>query len=86
MNENTKRWVTQDLYEALETVDLFQSGRASVELIDGVEQALHVVMAEYGDLPVFLTVSGEQIIVESVLWSVSEVSDVNAFNCSRSLI
>ena len=37
-------------------------------------------MGEYGDLPVFLTVSGEQIIVESILWSVDEVADVNGFN------
>ena len=80
MKENANRWTTSDLYEALGKADLFSSGQASVELIDGVEQALHIVMAEYGDLPIFMTVSGEQIIVESMLWSVSEVSDVKAFN------
>jgi uncharacterized protein YjfI (DUF2170 family) len=41
---------------------------------------LHIVMADCGDLPVFLTVSGEQIIVESVLWSINEVVDVAGFN------
>ena len=80
MNKRSNRWTTTDLYEALTEVDLFANGQASVELIDGVEPALHIVMGEYGDLPVFLTVSGEQIIVESVLWSASEVADVNGFN------
>ncbi len=73
-------WTTQSLFNALESTELFESGQANIELIGGVEQALHIVMAEYGDLPVFLTVSGEQIIVESVLWSVKDVVDVAAFN------
>ncbi len=80
MSNNANRWTTADLCNALEKSELCESGHASVELIDGVEPSLHVVMAEYGDLPIFLTVSGEQIIVESVLWSVSEVADANAFN------
>ncbi|MDN3637709.1 YjfI family protein [Simiduia curdlanivorans] len=74
-------WTTATLYAALQESDLFsEQRRASVELIDGVEPALHIVMKEYGDLPVFLTVVGEQIIVESLLWSVSEVKDTAAFN------
>ncbi len=80
MTESTSVWTTNNLFEALKGADLFTSGQASVELIDGVEPALHIVMSEYGDLPVFLTVSGEQIVVESVLWSVAEVLDVNNFN------
>lgn len=80
MVESVNSWNTSSLYEALKGADLFTSGQAAVELIDGVEPALHIVMYEYGDLPVFLTVSGEQIIVESVLWSVDEVTDVHSFN------
>lgn len=80
MTENANNWTTVSLYEALRQTELFVSGRASVELIDGVDPALHIVMYEYGDLPMFLTVSGEQIIVESLLWSVTEVTDVNRFN------
>lgn len=75
-----KEWTTESLYEALCGEDLFTGGSASVELIDGVEQALHIVMYEYGDLPLFLTVSGEQIVVEAVLWSSDEVADVARFN------
>ncbi|BFM13400.1 YjfI family protein [Simiduia litorea] len=79
--QELQAWTTATLYAALQESDLFAGQRrASVELIDGVEPALHIVMKEYGDLPVFLTVVGEQIIVESLLWSMSEVKDVAAFN------
>jgi len=73
-------WTTSSLYEAVLGEPLFSNGEAVVELIDGVEPALHVVMSEYGDLPIFLTVAGEQIIVEAVLWTVSDVNDVALFN------
>lgn len=80
MTDNAIRWTTASLYDALGGADLFAGKRAEVELIDGVSPALHIVMFDYGDLPVFLTVSGEQIIVEAVLWSADDVKDVNRFN------
>ncbi len=80
MTDKVEAWTTSSLLEALKEVDLFKGGEATIELIDGVEPALHVVMKEFGDLPVFLTVAGEQIIVEAILWSVDDVTDVVAFN------
>ena len=80
MTDKVTRWTTPDLLEALAETELIKSGQATVELIDGVDPALHIVMGEHGDLPIFLTVSGEQIIVESVLWPASDVADVGAFN------
>ncbi|MGI1677135.1 MAG: YjfI family protein [Cellvibrionaceae bacterium] len=80
MISNDKAWTTETLYKELLESDLLQSGQSSAELIDGVEPALHIMMHEYGDLPVFLTVSGEQIIAESVLWPVTAVNDVDRFN------
>lgn len=80
MTSSADRWTTQSLFEALSKEELFNSNQASLELIDGVDPALHIVMNEYGDLPVFLTVAGEQIIVEAVLWSVSEVTNVEKFH------
>lgn len=74
------RWTTSSLYEALAEEPLFAGEQASIELIDGVEPALHLIMHEFGDLPLFLTVAGDQIIVEAVLWSVDEVLDVVGFN------
>lgn len=73
-------WSTLSLYQALLQDDSAQNGQLSIELPDGVTQSMHIVMHEYGDLPIFLTVSGEQIVAESVLWSVSEVKDSTAFN------
>ncbi|ABD82735.1 biofilm formation regulator BacA [Saccharophagus degradans] len=80
MTAPIKTWTTQSLHEALLNEELFTSGSATAELIDGVEPALHIVMLEYGDLPLFLTVAGEQIIVEAVLWGADEVSDIAKFN------
>lgn len=80
MTNNLKRWTTESLYAALAEEEMVTSGTAGIELIDGIEQAVHIVMYEYGDLPLFLTVAGEQIIVEAVLWSTEEVNDLNAFN------
>lgn len=80
MSDIVNRWTTQSLHDALAKADLFISGRAELELIDGVEPVVHVVMNEYGDLPLFLTVSGEQILVEAMLWSATDVKDVVAFD------
>ncbi len=73
-------WRTGALYDDLVETALVRDKHASVELIDGLDPTLHVVMHEYGDLPIFLTVAGEQIIVEAVLWPVSEVRDEREFN------
>lgn len=80
MSEQNNIWTTSSLYQALEKASLFESGRAKVEVIDGVEQSLLVIMSDYGDMPIFLNVSGEQIIVEAALWSINDVTDVAAFN------
>lgn len=74
------RWRTEELYSHLHKTPLILSRRASIELIDGIDPTIHVVMHEYGDLPVFVTIAGDQVIVESVLWPTSEVSDPGEFN------
>ena len=73
-------WSTRELFESLKKVELFANNGASIELVEGVELAIYISMHEYGDLPVFLTVSGEQIIVESVLWPMDAVTNVAEFN------
>jgi uncharacterized protein len=82
MTSNIKSWTTGSLFEALKGVELFAGISASIEMIDGVDPAIHIVMRDYGDLPIFLTVSGEQIVVEAVLWSAAEINDISAFNDS----
>ncbi|UJJ30719.1 biofilm formation regulator BacA [Halopseudomonas maritima] len=73
-------WSATALHKALSGTELFQGKRASVELIDGSEASLHVTMHDYGDLPLFVAVFGEQIIVEALLWPVSDVRDLAEFN------
>ncbi len=73
-------WATASLHDALLKEPLFQSGEATAELIQGVEPSILVTMCEYGDLPVYLTIAGEQIIAESLMWPLSDIKDVAAFN------
>jgi len=73
-------WTAGALYKALASAEFFQGDQASVELIDGSDASLHITMHEYGDLPLFVAVFGEQIIVEALLWPASDVADAAAFN------
>lgn len=73
-------WTTIELYEALFSADLFTDGRASVELLNSAEPCLHIVMHEYGDLPMFMTVSRQHILAEVLLWPASTVKDRDLFN------
>jgi len=77
---NRPQWRTEALYADLTKTPLVHNKRASTELIDGIDPTIHVVMHEYGDLPVFVTVAGDQIIVEAVLWPTSEVRNAVEFN------
>lgn len=73
-------WSTNALYGDLLGTALVKDGRASCELIDGADAALVVVMHEYGDLPLFVTVAGDQLVVEAVLWRRADVVDPVAFD------
>lgn len=73
-------WSVKALLAALQESDLVGSGAADIELLDGAEPSLLLQMRDYGDLPIFLAVVGEQIVVEALLWPVSQVRDVAAFN------
>ena len=73
-------WTTTTLYQALQEEPLFQTGEAVIDLIEGTEPTIYITMKEFGDLPVYVTVAGEQIIVESVMWPLAEVNDPAAFN------
>ncbi|MEL6868969.1 MAG: YjfI family protein [Pseudomonadota bacterium] len=73
-------WRTGALFDGLLTMPLVREQHASIELIEGADPTLLLIMADYGDLPVFITVAGDQIIAECVLWPVSMVADVHEFN------
>lgn len=73
-------WTAQALHDALLAMELCKGGLASIELIQGADASLHVTMHEYGDLPLFIAVFGEQIVVEALLWPAADVADAAAFN------
>ncbi|MEE9344948.1 MAG: YjfI family protein [Methylococcales bacterium] len=80
MTKSSTLWTTITLFDELQQAVIFSSHQASIELMDGIDPVLQIVMHEYGDLPIFLSVYGEQIIVESVLWSTSDVNNLAEFN------
>lgn len=73
-------WTTPSLFQALQGSELVAKGIANIELLEGIDAVIHISMRDFGDLPLFITVSGEQILVECLLWPKSEVIDMNAFN------
>lgn len=87
--KNRDIWKINDLYQELKQTDLVKQGFANVEMIDGIDACLHIIMHEYGDLPLFLSVSNQQIMVEALLWPVSLIKNPSSFNeeilCARKL-
>ena len=73
-------WTTQTLYQALGESGLADDGEIKVELVEGTDPGILVTMTEFGDLPILMSVSGSQILVDTLLWPVDEVNDPAAFN------
>ena len=73
-------WTATVLHAALAAADGVREGTMTVELIDGAEPGLYLTMHDYGDLPLFMAVVGRQIVVEAMMWPVSQVRDAARFN------
>ncbi|WP_353853204.1 DUF2170 family protein [Pseudomonas sp. BCRC 81390] len=77
-------WNTKRLFDALNALASNESdsvlGSASLALIEGAEQAIKIDLHEFGGLPVFIVVAGEQIIVDTLLIEAEDITDVSAFN------
>jgi hypothetical protein len=73
-------WTATALCEALAASERVRLGAISVELIEGAEPGLYMTMHDYGDLPLYMAVVGRQIVVEAMLWPVSQVRDPVGFN------
>ncbi len=79
MSENGN-WTTETLYEALAQSETAGEGAIEVELVEGTDPGILVTMTEFGDLPLLMSVSGGQILVDTLLWPVEEVDNAAAFN------
>jgi uncharacterized protein len=71
-------WSTTSLYAALKASEFAHEAR--IDLLDGVDPSIDLRLTDAGDLPVQITVSGEQIMVSSALWEASQVKDRARFN------
>lgn len=79
-DKSTHRWTTESLFGALKERPAFNNDSCSIEIIDGLDSTIVVSMHNYGDLPIFVTAGGDQILAEAVLFSVDEVKDTAKFN------
>ncbi len=75
-----ENWTTESLCAALAQSEPAASGDIVVELVEGADPGILITMVEFGDLPLLMSVSGGQILVETLLWPVDEVKDTAAFN------
>ena len=73
-------WTTESLCEALAQSEPAQEEAFEVELIEGTDPGILITMSEFGDLPLLMSVSGSQIIVDTLLWPVEDVNDSASFN------
>jgi len=73
-------WSVKSLAQALPETKLTRPGEMTARLLEGADPVLHIEMHEYGDLPIFLSVGAEQIVVSALLWPVDEQDDPAAFN------
>lgn len=79
MSDDAPRaWTVTSLAEALSAPD--RTDEFGVERLEGVEPVLRVTMRRHGDLAIFLSIAGEQIVVSTLLWPVDEQPDADAFN------
>ena len=75
-----RNWTTATLYEALAQSETAGEGEIEVELVEGTDPGILITMTEFGDLPLLMSVSGSQILVDTLLWPVDAVNDPAAFN------
>lgn len=79
MTENTN-WTISSLQKAFSELDLVTEGRIEMGVIEGEAAGIKLTMADFGDLPVYIAVEGDQILADATLIEVNKIKDVAAFN------
>ena len=75
-----ENWTTETLCAALAQSEPASSGDFVVELVESADPGILITMTEFGDLPLLMSVSGGQILVDTLLWPVDDVADHVEFN------
>ncbi|MGF6204880.1 YjfI family protein [Pseudomonas sp. ADAK2] len=73
-------WNIDRLFSALQALDDVVSNDITLSLVQGSESSIKLEMNDFGGLPIYIAVVGEQIIVDTVLVDVESIKDVAAFN------
>lgn len=73
-------WTVPAIKAALDASALLREGEMTLRVLEGADAVLLATMHEYGDLPVYLSVGGAQIVCSVLLWPVSEQADTARFN------
>ena len=73
-------WTVPSIKAALDASELVREGELTTRVLEGAEPVLLATMHEYGDLPIYLSVGGAQIVCSVLLWPVAEQADRHAFN------
>ena len=73
-------WTVPTIKEALEGSSLVREGEMTLRVLEGSDAVLLATMHEYGDLPIYLSVGGAQIVCSVLLWPVAEQENAAAFN------
>lgn len=73
-------WTVPAIKAALDASDLVRDAELTLRVLEGAEPVLLATMHEYGDLPIYLSVGGSQIVASVLLWPVAEQADTARFN------
>ncbi|WP_433950623.1 YjfI family protein [Brevundimonas bullata] len=73
-------WTVPAIKAAMDASSLVREGEMTLRVLEGADAVLLATMHEYGDLPVYLSVGGAQIVCSVLLWPVAEQADRHAFN------
>ena len=73
-------WTVPAIKAALDQSALVREGEMTLRVLEGADPVLLATMHEYGDLPVYLSVGGAQIVCSVLLWPVAEQADTARFN------
>jgi uncharacterized protein YjfI (DUF2170 family) len=73
-------WTVKSLSQALQESRLPRDGEMTVRVLEGAEPVMQITMHEHGDLPIYLSIGADQIVVSALLWPCDEQKDRAAFN------
>ncbi|HXA92072.1 MAG TPA: DUF2170 family protein [Steroidobacteraceae bacterium] len=71
---------TQSLLPGLQSGELGASGRYTFSLLEGLEPVIQATAHDYGDVNVYIAVTGEIAVAQATLFPVSRVRDTARLN------